>query len=107
MNKHDLSQIRHLKNEIESLKHQIDNIEPYHAIDSVTGSSPHFPYTAHSIRIEGMDIQDYDRRVIRLKNQLQRRHDELLDKRVEIEEFIDTIDDSLARQMIEIGRAHV
>ena len=100
LTKHELSQLKHIQGEIDLLKKQIADIKPDYVMDSVVGSSPHFPYTAHSIKIEGLDMQDYDKRVKRLKNQLQRRHDDLLDKRAEIEEFINTIDDSLTRQII-------
>ena len=100
MTKHELSQLKHIQGEIDLLKRQIADVKPNYVMDSVVGSSPHFPYTAHSIKIEGLDMQDYDKRVKRLKSQLQRRHDDLLDKRAEIEEFIDTIGDSFIRQII-------
>ena len=100
MNKQELSQLKFLNKEIDLLKKQISEIKPGYVMDLVTGSSKHYPYTAHSIKIEGIDIKEYDRKIKRLKNQLQRRLDEVMDKRAEIEEFIETLDDSMTRQII-------
>lgn len=39
--------------QVESIEQTLENITPGYAKDRVTGSSPQFPYTAHSITVEG------------------------------------------------------
>ena len=98
MNKNQLRQLRHLKSEIRLLKQQIDNLESEIVTDRVRGSDVEHPYIEKTYIIRGLA---YDRRKIkRLKEKLQRRVDDLIDLVVEINEYIETIDDSLIRQII-------
>lgn len=98
MNKNQLRQLRHLKSEIRLLKQQIDNLESEIVTDRVRGSDVEHPYIEKTYIIRGLA---YDRRKIkRLKEKLQRRVDDLIDLVVEINEYIETIDDSLLRQII-------
>jgi len=98
MNKDQLRQLRHLKSEIRLLKQQIDNLESEIVTDRVRGSDVEHPYIEKTYIIRGLA---YDRRKIkRLKEKLQRRVDDLIDLVVEINEYIETIDDSLLRQII-------
>ena len=99
MNKNQLRQLRHLKSEIRLLKQQIDNLESEIVTDRVRGSDVEHPYIEKTYIIRGLA---YDRRVKikRLKEKLQRRVDDLIDLVVEINEYIETIDDSLIRQII-------
>ena len=98
MNKDQLRQLRHLKSEIRLLKQQIDNLESEIVTDRVRGSDVEHPYIERTYIIRGLA---YDRRKIkRLKEKLQRRVDDLIDLVVEINEYIETIDDSLLRQII-------
>lgn len=100
MTKERLSQMRYLNKEIELLQNQLKNTEPETTVDSVKGSSVHFPYTMHTIKIEGVDTEEYNRKIRRIRNRLQKRLEEVMELREEIEEFTDTIDDSLIRQII-------
>ena len=100
LTKYELSQLKHIQGEINLLEKAIAKIDYEYVTDSVKGSSKHFPFVEHSIMITGADVKGHDRKARRLKAQLERRKEELLDKRVEIEEFIDTIDDSFIRQII-------
>lgn len=100
MKKEQLQQLRYLKSEIKMLKEQIENIEPTVVTDTVRGSSPYFPYIEQSFKIEGIDYEDYNRRIRRIEKQLRRRLDELVDLMEEANKFIDSIDDSLIRQII-------
>ena len=104
MNKKELSQLRYLNREIELLKEQIEkaeqDVEANMAADTVTGSNPVWPYQPRSFRVEGIAVPEYERRLQRLKNRLQRRLEELMDKREEIEEYIDNIDDSQIRMIM-------
>jgi len=98
MDKNQLRQLRHLKSEIRLLKQQIDNMESEIVTDRVRGSDVEHPYIEKTYIIRGLA---YDRRKIkRLKEKLQRRVDDLIDLVVEINEYIETIDDSLLRQII-------
>lgn len=98
MDKNQLRQLRHFKSEIRLLKQQIDNLESEIVTDRVRGSDVEHPYIEKTYIIRGLA---YDRRKIkRLKEKLQRRVDDLIDLVVEINEYIETIDDSLLRQII-------
>jgi hypothetical protein len=102
MDKEQLKQLRYLKNEIKMLKEQIENLDYTITTDSVRGSSPYFPYTEHSIKITGVDTEDYNRKARRLKRKLSRRIEELIDLVEETNEYIENIDDSLIRQIISL-----
>lgn len=100
MDKKKLSQLRYLNKEIELLKEQIDNLDYNITTDTVKGSDTEYPYISRNIKITGVDIQDYERKAKRLKRKLSRRVEELLDLLEEINEYIESIDDSLIRQII-------
>ncbi len=104
MTKEELSQLRYLHKEIELLKQQIadaeKNMAEYSASDVVTGSNPVWPYQKRSFHIEGIAVPEYEKKLKRLKRKLQRRINELMDMREELEEYIDTVQDSLIRQIL-------
>ncbi len=100
MTKNDLSQLRAMKKEIELLQESLKDIKPEYVSDMVIGSSKHFPYTAHPIKIEGIDVESYNAKRQRLIRQIRRRMDELLDAVLQAEAFIETVEDSLVRQII-------
>lgn len=100
MNKDQLRQLRHLKREIELLQDQIINLESEIVTDKVRGSDPEHPYTEKSFYITGFAHEEHSRKMKRLKERLQRRLGDLMDLVVEINEYIETIDDSLLRQII-------
>lgn len=100
IDKEQLKQIRYIKSEISIIESQIANLEPSIVNDKVTGSSPFFPYTAMSFHIEGMDLEDYNRRIKRLRNKLIKRKNELLELNCEANKFIENINDSLVRQIL-------
>lgn len=100
MDKEQLKQLRHLKSEIEMLKKQIEDIETITTKDSVKGSLSEHPYIETHFKIEGIDYKDYNRKVKRLQRKLQRRMEELIDLVEETNEYIESIEDSLIRQII-------
>ena len=100
MNKDQLRQLRHLKREIELLQDQIINLESEIVTDKVRGSDPEHPYTEKSFYITGFAHEEHSRKMKRLKERLQRRLGDLMDLVVEINEFVEGIDDSLIRQII-------
>jgi len=105
MDKRELSQLKHLIKEIEYLKKQLDaaeyQVETSMASDVVSGSSSDWPYIKHTIKISGVDIKDYEQKVKRLRNQLKRRIDELMDKAAEMQEYIASIEDSETRLILQ------
>jgi len=102
MDKKQLKQLRYLKKEIDMLKNQIENMDYIITTDSISGSNPDFPYEPRHFKIEGIDYDDYNRKIRKLKKQLQRRIDELLNLMKETNEYINNIDDSLIRQIISL-----
>jgi len=102
MDKKQLKQLRYLKKEIDMLKNQIENMDYIITTDSASGSNPDFPYEPRRFRIEGIDYDDYNRKISKLKKQLQRRIDKLLNLMKETNEYINNIDDSLIRQIISL-----
>jgi len=102
--KKELSQLRYLNKEIELLKQQIDEaenaVEIYSASDVVEGTNPVWPYQKRTFHIEGVAVPDYERRVERLRKKLQRRLEDLMNKREELEEYIETVPDSLIRMIL-------
>lgn len=102
MDKEQLKQIRYIKTEIEVIQKQIDNLEPASAIDKVNGSSNHFPYTKRSFTVEGIDTVEYRQKAQLLQRKLEYKKQELTDKLIELEKFIDNIPDSLVRQIIRL-----
>lgn len=99
MTKAKLKQLRHLSKEIELLKQQIEGLETVVVTDKVKGSLSEHPYIETTYTIKGL-VHERSAKVERLKKQLQRRVDELMDLRQEVYEFVETIDDSLIRQII-------
>lgn len=98
--KEKLIQIRYIRTEILAIQEQINNLKPIKSADKVVGSSPFFPYTAMSFNLEGIDVEDYNRRTKKLRNKLIKKKDELLSLQEEMQNFIDGIEDSLTRQII-------
>jgi len=104
MTKKELSQLRYLNKEIEMLKQQIADlkhkIETETVSDVVSGSNPQWPYERRRFHVEGVDVWGYEKRLRRLKRKLERRLEEVMEKREEIEEYINSIDDSMIRMIL-------
>lgn len=105
MNKEELSQISSLKKEIALLEKQINNVKytvyPELGSDSVKGSSRHFPYTEHSIKITGTNYKGYKRKVKILTNELKARRNELINRISEINKYIESIPNSDVRMIVQ------
>lgn len=100
MDKEQLKQLKYLKSEIKILQRQIEDIETITTKDSVKGSLSEHPYIETHFKIEGVDYKSYNRKVKRLQRKLSRRMEELIDLVEETNEYIESIDDSLIRQII-------
>lgn len=100
-----LSQYNSLIKEINELNREIERLERLecnHEIDSVKGSNPYFPYQPRNFKIEGYNILEEERinnRLIRKKGILIRRKSKCEELKLEIEEFISNIPDSLTRRV--------
>ncbi|MFA6308609.1 MAG: RNA polymerase subunit sigma-24 [Clostridia bacterium] len=100
MTKRELGKLKKIKQEITQIKKELADVEFKYITDSVKGSSPDFPYTEHTITISGIDINDYNKKVLRIQNRLNRKLSELMDERDSISEYIYTIDDGDLRQIL-------
>lgn len=102
MDRQKLSQLKYLKNEIKLLQERVDSIETRTTSDSVKASQTEWPYIEYTAKIEGINTQEYDKKLRRLQREMNRRVGELMDLVEEIEEYIQNIDDSLTRQIISL-----
>jgi DNA-directed RNA polymerase specialized sigma subunit len=97
MTKRELLELKYLKEEIEQLKKQLEDFEFKVVTDSVTGSSPYFPYVSHSIKITGVDERDFEVKTSRIRKQIKNRIEDLMDKTAKLNEYISTVPDSEMR----------
>lgn len=98
-----LEQFRHLEKEIKMLERRIadygDRPEAF-VSDSVVGSSPCIPYQPHTITIKGYGNQ-YQDKINALQVKYIARKQQLCKELEEIEAFIEGLQDSRLRQIIE------
>ena len=99
MTRQELKQVRYLKREIELLQEQIAAVEAEIVTDKVKGSDPEHPWTERSFIIKGLP-GERNEKLLRLRDRLERRKGDLQDLRAEIFEWVESIDDSLIRQII-------
>lgn len=100
MNKEELSKIAAIQTEIEVIKRQISEADCSYIADRVRGSSSVFPYVERSFSIKGYDIDSYYTKLNRLQNKLKRKLDELMDERDRVLDYIETVPDSIMRQIL-------
>ncbi|MCI7301309.1 hypothetical protein NIA71_01250 [Ihubacter massiliensis] len=62
-----LEEMKVARLQVMSIEQSLENIIPGFAKDTVVGSSPEFPYTAHPITIEGHNDLEYEKLVADLK----------------------------------------
>ena len=87
-----------LEKRIERLNNQVDNVE----YGTVKGSSKSFPYTERTFRVSGYNICNLEKRNSKIKQLniiYEKKLDESMDMVVEIEEYINDIQDSGLRQI--------
>ena len=95
MTKRRLEQYSSIKAEITELKAKIKEREKSQLTDTVTGSSPEYPFTKHTVTIKGVDYGD-DFLTQRLEEKMF-----LLDEECAyIEKWLDTVEDSLIRRIV-------
>lgn len=99
--KEELLQYCDIQKEIKELEEKIEKLNKNKIIsDSVRGTSKYFPYIEKSYKIEGLDIEK-QKKIDFYKTILQERYDRLLEKQIEIEEFIDKLPTSRLRRIFE------
>lgn len=100
-----LKQYNSILEEIKELNREIERLEKKeirHEIDKVKGSNAEFPYQPRSFTIEGYNIMEEEqnlKRILTKKNILYKRKTKCEDLKLQIEEFINTIPDSLTRRV--------
>lgn len=93
-----LEEIKELNREIA----QLEKKEVRHEVDKVKGSNAEFPYQPRNFTIAGYNVQEEEqnfKRIITKKTILARRKNKCEDLKLEIEEFINNIPDSLTRRV--------
>lgn len=100
-----MMQIRNIIREIECLQRQLDRAEyqteTRQTTVAVKGSMRDFPYVEHTIKLTGVDMEDYIRKVKRLRMKLKHRIDELMATVEEAQEYIAGIPDSDIRLILQ------
>lgn len=105
LTKSQLEQLRGLPADIQQRERQILHIEKElekvpNTMDSVQGSMPDHPYTAHAITIRGRDEQKdlaLRARLRRQKKQLEKRQEEARALEIEARDFIERAPNSILR----------
>lgn len=106
MDKRELMQIRNIIREIKCLQRQLDRAEyqteTRKTTVAVKGSMRDWPYVEHIIKLTGVDMEDYIRKVKRLRMKLKHRIDELMATVEEAQEYIESIKDSDTRLILQL-----
>jgi len=99
MDKMTLQQYRAIKKEIAALEDKIYSIrlKPPFGTDIVKGSDTEFPYCEKSFTVSGVDRRKLDR----LTRVYEKRRDALLEETLKVEEWLDGIEDSSIRQIVQ------
>jgi len=84
-----LSQYRHYQFEAEHLRKQLNTVS-----DTVSGSSPEYPYTKHTITIEGLEQKH--------QAQLRTAYLKAYTEQIKLEAFIQSVEDPLVRDIIRL-----
>lgn len=96
----ELSKLSAIQSEIHLIKREIENTDLKFMQDRVTGSSREFPYCKRSFTVQGYDYDSYYCKLNRLQKKLERKLDELMDEKDRILDYINTVDDSIMRQIL-------
>jgi DNA-directed RNA polymerase specialized sigma subunit len=99
MTKEELFKYKSITAEIEQIKQSLSNVEPEYSKDTVTGSDIEFPYTKHNFNIEGYDYGNYERKIQRIQNRLNRKLVELVEEKDKLTKYIYSLKDSEVRQI--------
>lgn len=103
MDKKTLEDYKKLDQDIKALENRIHNLRSMTAnyeYGSAKGSNPEFPYQPMTFHVSGYNIQDDEKKRIRIKNlemKLEKQKKDAEEKRIAVEEFISGIEDTTLR----------
>lgn len=99
MTKEQLGQYKCLCLEIKELENRLNNLKRQEVSDKVIASASDFPYNQYQLKIQGYEDDKYIEKIrVRLVRRI-RRCEKL---RIEIEEFIEGIEDSRTRLVFQL-----
>lgn len=101
MREAELRQIKDLLKDLERLKKQLQSVELKTTSDSVTGSSPFYPYIQHTIIICGIDDTDFRAHVKQLREDLKDKIKEITHKVAQAQAYISTVPDADTRTVLQ------
>lgn len=99
MTKEQLGQYKCLCLEIKELENRIQGLRRREVFDKVKASATEFPYNSYELKIFGLEDDKY---VSRLKMRLLRRIKKCKNLRLDIEKFVDNIEDSRTRLVFQL-----
>lgn len=99
MTKEQLGQYRCLCLEIKELENRLNNLKTQEVTDKVLASASDFPYNQYELKIKGYEDDKY---IEKIRVRLIRRIRRCKKLRLEIEEFIDGIEDSRTRLVFQL-----
>lgn len=99
MTKKELLQYRYLLIEIKELENKIKNYEGKIVTDKVQSSQRKFPYTQYELKIQGVEGSLY---IKKLREKLFYRIEKCKKLKVDIENFINNIEDSRTRLVFQL-----
>lgn len=99
MTKKELLQYRYLLIEIKELENKIKNYEGKIVTDKVQSSQRGFPYTQYELKIQGVEDSLY---IKKLREKLFYRIEKCKKLKVDIENFINNIEDSRTRLVFQL-----
>ncbi|WP_148465242.1 hypothetical protein [Peptoniphilus harei] len=99
MTKEQLGQYKSLCLEIKELENRLNNLKRQEVSDKVIASASDFPYNQYQLKIQGYENDKY---IEKIRARLIRRIRRCKKLRLEIEEFIEGIEDSRIRLIFEL-----
>ncbi|NMW84238.1 hypothetical protein HKO22_00575 [Peptoniphilus sp. AGMB00490] len=99
MTREQLGQYRSLCLEIKELENKLNNLKGKETSDKVIASASEFPYNQYELKIFGIEDDKY---IEKIRTRLTRRIRRCKKLRLEIEEFIDGIEDSRTRLVFQL-----
>lgn len=103
MTKEQLGQYRCLCLEIKELENRLNNLKTQEVTDKVLASASDFPYNQYELKIKGYEDDKY---IEKIRARLIRRIRRCKKLRLEIEDFIEGIEDSRIRLIFELRYIH-
>lgn len=99
MTKEQLGQYKTLCMEIKELENRLNNLKIQEVTDKVITSASDFPYNQYQLKIQGYEDDKY---IEKIRARLIRRIRRCKKLRLEIEDFIEGIDDSRTRLVFQL-----